>query len=144
MTKCSILSTFSMYCAKLDIQDIFHLLKCGLQIEKNSCNKVDDEENNDDDGASIRNAYFKMCTVLKKLKHSEQLRNKLNACYETMNVKFMAPTLDVSMRWNSTFELIKSTIKMKQTVNVLCENNASIQQFSITENDWQILCVVFI
>jgi len=38
-----------MYCTKLDIQDIFRLLKCGLQIEKDSCNKVDDEENNDDD-----------------------------------------------------------------------------------------------
>jgi len=40
--------TFFMYCAKLDIQDIFHLLKYDLQIEKDSCNKVDDEENNDD------------------------------------------------------------------------------------------------
>lgn len=45
--------------------------------------------------------------MFKKIRSSEQWQIKFHSCCESANVKYVSPNIEVSTRWNSTYDMIK-------------------------------------
>lgn len=79
--------------------------------------------------------------MFKKIRLSEQWQIKLRSCCETTNVKYVSPNIDVSTRWNSTHDMIKTGLHLKNPLNTLCENNGIFSHLKLKTNqdEWLLL-----
>ncbi|XP_043475867.1 zinc finger BED domain-containing protein DAYSLEEPER-like [Leptopilina heterotoma] len=77
--------------------------------------------------------------LLKKLKYSEKLREKLKCCCATVEVEILSPTIDIATRWNSSYEMIKLALRMKPALKLLCKLNPDLNKFCLQESEWQLL-----
>jgi len=120
----------------LSVQDFLKLLKVKddfseveNELEEEECIDSDEMETNGSPVTKIR-------MVAKKIKRSEQLQEKFRNCCETVNVKMLMPAIDVCTRWNSTFQMITWSLKMKTPLNLLCDNNESLNKYRLTNEEW--------
>lgn len=60
-------------------------------------------------------------------------------CCEVSEETFLAPNIDVSTRWNSTFDMLQKAFKMQKSLMMLCKNNAFLKDFFINSEQWLIL-----
>lgn len=77
--------------------------------------------------------------MFKKIRLSEQWQIKLRSCCETTNVKYVSPNIDVSTRWNSTHDMIKTGLHLKNPLNTLCENNEIFSHLKLNQDEWLLL-----
>ncbi|CAG9825832.1 unnamed protein product [Phaedon cochleariae] len=103
-----------------------------MEIENENC---DDEEDTNVDTSPV----LKIRALCKKIKASEQWQLKLKTCCELTNVKMLTLIIDVPTRWNSTFDMIKVSLKMRHPLNALCDNNAKLKFLRVNENEWDLL-----
>ncbi|CAG9814001.1 unnamed protein product [Phaedon cochleariae] len=104
-----------------------------MEIENENC---DDEEDTNVDTSPV----LKIRALCKKIKASEQWQLKLKTCCELTNVKMLLTLIiDVPTRWNSTFDMIKVSLKMRHPLNALCDNNAKLKFLRVNENEWDLL-----
>lgn len=81
----------------------------------------------------------KLRSLFHLLKVSEQWKNKLKICCEVCSNTFLAPNIDVCTRWNSTFEMLRKALQMKDALDMLCRNNANLKHLTIDDCQWSIL-----
>lgn len=133
----------------LAVQDFLKILRIDdiKDTDENSDgeeNDTDDENTKDDEEFYSENLgrtspLSKLRSLFSLLKNSEQRRNKLISCCTVCNVKFLAPNIDVTTRWNSTYDMLTLAFKMKPALNMLCENNFDLQKFVLSAKEWEIL-----
>lgn len=117
----------------LGVHDTLKYLNIDNQPSCESDSDSDSVINNDETDDNI-NCIAKLRNLFKKIKYSEQLKNKLKICCETTNSQFVSPLIDVSTRWNSTYDMLQTGLILKNALKVLCENNENIIYLSISKN----------
>jgi len=45
----------------------------------------------------------------------------------------------LTTRWNSTHDIIKTGLHLKNPLNILCENNENFSRLKLNENEWLFL-----
>lgn len=73
------------------------------------------------------------------MKKSEKLKNKLQDYCKVFEEKLVDLPLDVSTRWNSSFEMITASLQMQKSISALTSNNAVLKHLIITEEEWKLL-----
>lgn len=131
-----------------------HVFNLGVQdflkeLDLQEDNEEEEFESEDDEHESILREELennkrlqpiaKLRKLFIKLKYSEQLRQKLECCCLTVNIKMITPSIDVKTRWNSTDEMISKAMKMKIPLNLLCTLNQNLECYALSENDWTLL-----
>lgn len=51
----------------------------------------------------------------------------------------LAPNVDVSTRWNSTYDMLMLALNMEPAITMLCANNISLNHLLLTEFEWSLL-----
>ena len=103
----------------------------------------DSPEDNDRSPSANKLPLVKLRTLFKVLKYSEQWQNKLQSCFGITNKKMHVPNIDVSTRWNSTFAMIGTAMKMQRSLHLLCEINEPLQKYLISDYEWLLLSKVY-
>lgn len=120
----------------LGVQDTLKLMK----LQDMTYNKEDaDEDEEIEDDINDESCLTKLRKIFKSIRLSEQWQNKLRSCCETTNVTYLSPNIDVSTRWNSTHDMIKTGLHLKNPLNILCENNVFFSHLKLNENEWLLL-----
>lgn len=124
----------------LALMDV-HVQEHNLQAT-NSKELSDDEYDSDDESAispPVGKLVKNVRCINKKIKNSEVLSNRLQSSCDAAGINFKKPILDVTTRWNSTFEMLDSAFKMKAALAILCENDPVFRSLKLTSDDWQLL-----
>lgn len=93
----------------------------------------------DEEEATVDEVVGVMVTlrkIVKKIRKSTQLRQKLNKCCNMYNVEYRIPVLDVRHRWNSTYDMIQRGKHLKVPLRVLCTFEKKLKHLTITEAEW--------
>lgn len=78
----------------------------------------------------------KIRTLVKKVRRSTKLRQKLKKLCTIYNVKYLVPIIDVKTRWNSTDHMIERAEHLLIPLKHLCLNDESLGHLRITSNEW--------
>lgn len=121
----------------LGVQDILKLLQHDADQSQESSEDSDSECS--DDESTIHSPVLKLRLCIRKIRKSEQLTNKLKSSCEATNTRFFKPTLDVRTRWNSTFDMIQTSLELRLALDVLTANVENLRKFKISEEEWRLL-----
>ena len=129
----------------LAVQDVLKLLNVNVPDEINFYEKKiddDDEEDfySDDETDATNNIFsnliYKVRSTSKKIRNSEQLKNRLNLFCDACNLKCIKLTLDVKTRWDSSYDMLYNCFKLKSALNMMWDNCTEIKQFKLSDNEW--------
>ncbi|CAH0559358.1 unnamed protein product [Brassicogethes aeneus] len=126
----------------LGVQDILKLLKQDEEKDEEMDDDTDQFYVEEEKTYENMPPITRLRTLFKKIKYSEQLQNKLKVCCEASNIAYLTVTLDISTRWNSTYEMILLGIKMKTAIDAFCENNQKFKCFKLNQTEWEMLGLV--
>lgn len=103
----------------------------------------DDSSDEDEDEESVllmesneEPTVPKLRNVVKKIRKSPQMRQKLKKICDLLETKYLTPVIDVSTRWDSTFEMIERAIYLKAAMNVLCSKEKSLKKLQLSDEEW--------
>ncbi|CAG8578779.1 12977_t:CDS:2, partial [Racocetra persica] len=72
-----------------------------------------------------------------KLKESPRLTDEMRKICMSKNISYLAPIIDVSTRWNSTYLMIQRQLKNKNLNDILVSNNQqTLKEIYPSENEW--------
>jgi hypothetical protein len=79
----------------------------------------------------------------KFIRASTQRLESLETFCKAFGINYVKPEMDVATRWNSTFLMIKSAVRLKQPITAMStEHKGTIiegeELLGITDNDWKI------
>lgn len=135
----------------LKVKRLRNSFKIFSNVKENEYENVDltAEDEADDDSCEFGDQSFSAFTVaklrklVKKIRKSDLKRKQLRKMCELCSVKYLAPIIDVSTRWNSTFQMLERASKLKKPLLALCSSVKSLRQFIITEGEWSELDKLF-
>lgn len=120
----------------LAVQDVIKMLQ--VDACENNENSMDDDESAEEDGdedhcddadnienKSDLHSLVKLRYLCKKIKKSEQMKNKLRECCLFFDEKLIDLPLDVRTRWNSTHDLIAAGLRMQKSLSDLASSPAN-------------------
>ncbi|KAL7303447.1 hypothetical protein TKK_0004629 [Trichogramma kaykai] len=130
----------------LSVQDILKLMEvecydgenCSDEEEEEEEEEEEKEEEVDDDDdldnipdyeiedfeskqKFISNVVNKIRKLLKKIRNSEKISLRLEACCKVFDIKYKVPLSDSKTRWNSTFDMLNNAYQMKDALDQLCK-----------------------
>lgn len=137
----------------LDIAELFRsaLDKAGLTekiggvtVDNTSVNTtfMRDESGDEEDSTIDAPPLVKLRVLCKKIKKSEQLKNKLQDCCQFFEEKLVHLSLDVSTRWNNTYDMIAAAIRVRKSISALASKNNDLKHLVITEREWDLLSML--
>lgn len=100
---------------------------------------LEEEINYDDDepvADTSRNTLLKLRKLVRKIRKSVKLRQKLNKLCNMYSVKYLVPILDIKTRWNSTYDMILRAEHLRTPLRVLCSGERSLAPLHITDGEW--------
>lgn len=105
-----------------------------LDMEIDDCDENEwvDVEDINDDGKIV----VKLRTLVRKIRKSVLMREKLNKLCAVYSVKYLVPILDVKTRWNSPYDMILRAEHLRTPLKVLCANEKSLTSLRITDREW--------
>lgn len=102
--------------------------------------EIESEENEDDEGIDDNQpTILKLRKLVKKIRKSPQMRQKLSNHCEFYGMQYLVPKIDVSTRWNSTYEMLLRAETLKTPLRALCLNENKLQKFLMNESEWNAL-----
>lgn len=78
----------------------------------------------------------KLRELIKKVRKSPQMRQKLEKHCEFYKIKYLVPVIDVATRWNSTFKMLERAEYLKTPLRALCLSEKNLNKFLMTEREW--------
>lgn len=106
-----------------------------------------EEEEDDDDVAEVTkdsqtpgkplNSTAKLRKIVRKIRKSVKLRQKLRKLCIVYGIKPLVPIIDVETRWNSTYRLIVRAFHLKHAIEALCVSEKNLQKFQLTSAEWE-------
>lgn len=138
MDQQSLLHSRVAHIFNLDVQRMLRLLgadEADKDLYNGHENDNDASENLEEDVGSNKKLIVleKLRSLLKKIRQSEQLQNKLKNCCESLNIRIIATIINVYTRWNSTYSMMKAASHLNFRLILLCENNSEeIGRFILT------------
>lgn len=88
-------------------------------------------------GGKPRSPIAKLRKLVRKIRKSTKRRQKLQKLCRFYKKKFLVPIIDVSTRWNSTYNMIKRAKYLKVPLTALCLHNKALFSLGLTNDDWQ-------
>lgn len=91
-----------------------------------------DESEDERDQEAERTFVVEKCplkalrVIVRKIRKSTKLRQKLRQLCDVYTVKPLVPIIDVSTRWNSSYNMIKCGIHLHDPLNAICANEESL------------------
>ena len=136
----------------LAVQDVLKLLNVdfdeNVHIESNQSldesNELLDCSSSSDESLDttvnrFSNIIFEIRNACKKIRKSEQLTNRLKLFCDVTNVKFIKLILDVKTRWDSTFDMLSTSFKLKSPLNMLLDDCSELSKYKLNDVEWEIL-----
>ena len=77
-----------------------------------------------------------MRKLVKTIRKSAKLRQKLNKLCTMYNVKYLVPIIDVQTRWNSSLFMMDRATQLKVPLMHLCVNEKNLAHLRITTAEW--------
>lgn len=78
----------------------------------------------------------KLRALIKKIRKSTQMRQKLQYLCQVYKIKYLVPIIDVATRWNSTYQMIERAAYLKTPLHALCLSNKALNKFLTTDEEW--------
>lgn len=101
------------------------------------------EEIDDDDETELEFSsdllILKLRTLVKKIRKSVKLRQKLKKLCGMYQVKYLVPIIDVKIRWNSSFYMIQRAEHSVIPLKNLCLNDKSLKSLLMSDSEWNVL-----
>lgn len=96
--------------------------------------EMDDEEVNEK--INEKGTIPKLRKLIKKIRKSCQMREKLWKLCQFYGIKHLVPIIDVKTRWDSTFEMIERADYLKTPLRALCSNEKSLKSLLMADSEW--------
>lgn len=100
---------------------------------------ADDDESDDEFDVDVNDGAVigKLRKIVRKIRKSVQLRQKLKKICESYDMKYLVPVIDIITRWNSTFYMILRAKQLRTPLRVLCLNEKSLKNLWLATAEWQ-------
>lgn len=103
-----------------------------LNMEIDDCDEYEWVEDVNEADAKI---VVKLRTLVRKIRKSVLMRQKLNKLCTVFSVKYLVPILNVITRWNSTYDMILRAEHLRTPLKALCTNEKSLISLRITDRE---------
>lgn len=131
----------------LGVQDILKIFNRGLEDtdaglleEEKILEDLDDDMEEDSTlSTPIGKIISKVRNLFKKIRFSEQLREKLRSYCIVEKIDFIEPVRDIKTRWNSTFDMLSTAIRLKRALELLIMSVEKKKNFFLSEIEWELL-----
>ena len=77
--------------------------------------------------------------IASKLKNSPKQLQNFEEMAKGMNENYLKLKRDIYIRWNSTYEMIERSLKMRKVIDMLCFKEDTFKEYAITDDEWQLL-----
>jgi len=84
----------------------------------------------------VDNAIIKVRKLVKIVRKSNKICNTLKLLCELKKIKYLKPILDIEIRWNSTFYMLRRFEQLEPALVLLAADNQAIQSSYPNEEDW--------
>lgn len=110
----------------------------GCEEEEEEMEEKQQGEQEDEEEVFEENQFTvpKLRKLIKKVRKSTQMRQKLRKLCRLYKIKYRVPKIDVATRWNSTFLMIQRAIYLKSPLRALCTNEKSLNKYITNEAEW--------
>ena len=97
---------------------------------------IDDSDDDEDEVTASGLVISKLRTLVRKIRKSPQMRQKLKKCCVINKMNYLAPIIDVKHRWNSTHDMITRAQFLRLPLNNLCSIERHLRPLLLTDDEW--------
>lgn len=113
-----------------------------MKVDKKKSHSTDTDTDNGNSTLTeaSSNTLMKFRSIISIIRRSKIVYKKFNSACETAGVpKSLRPTLDCPTRWNSTHDMIGTTLKLKGAIIMLCSITPELSHYKIRARELFIL-----
>lgn len=74
--------------------------------------------------------------MIKNIRGSPKRRERFKKACQIHNLSQLKPILDVSTRWNSTFEMCNRAVKLQEVLDSVALAETDSRQYVLSEDEW--------
>lgn len=97
--------------------------------------EIVDEEDTEDMNPANEGLIAKLRKLIKKIRKSVQLRQKLKKICEAYGMKYLVPIIDIITRWNSSYYMICRAEQLTVPLRNLCANEKTLTSLQISDRE---------
>jgi hypothetical protein len=123
------------------VECLAHVLNLGAQqILKQFKQPIDKDtyEAGSESSDSMVSVISRLAFLCRKIRLSPKLRRLMKDICDQKGVKYLVPTIDVSTRWNSTYDMLGRALEIKDVMSdtIYQHKDQSLINLLLDENDW--------